>query len=145
MTIDELKRYCDEEFSNIERVKGELFSIYKPEKSAYTLAEEAAIAAFIVNIYSGVENILKQMLIYDRLDVGDAPGWHEKVLKKASEIGILPPELFQIFSKYLAFRNYFLYTYIFNIKWEELKVLADAIREVIAKFRIEVDEYIQMI
>lgn len=145
MTIDELKTYCDEEFSNIERIKSELSSIYKPEKTEYTLAEEAAIAAFIVNIYSGVENILKQMLLYDKLDVGDAPGWHEKVLKKASEIGILPPELFQIFSRYLAFRNYFLYTYIFNIKWEELNVLVDAIREVITKFRIEVDEYIQII
>jgi uncharacterized protein YutE (UPF0331/DUF86 family) len=145
MTKDELKEYCDAEFKNIGRVMDELFSIYSPEKSEYTLTEQAAIAAFIVNVYSGVENILKQMLIFDRLDIKDSPEWHEKVLKKASEIGILPPDLFQILSKYLSFRNYFLYTYIFNIKWEDMKVLVDAIRDVLAKLKAEVDEYIQTI
>lgn len=145
MTIDELKKYCDGEFRSIDRIMDELFSVYRPEKSDYTLAEEAAIAAFIVNIYSGFENILKQMLIFDKLDITDSPAWHEKVLKKANEIGILPPDLYQILSKYLAFRNYFIYAYIFNIKWEEMKVLVDAIKDVLTKFRSEVDEYIQTI
>ncbi len=145
MTIDELKKYCDAEFSNIEKVKNELSFIYRPEKADYTLSERAAMASFVINIYTGIENILKQMLIYDRLDVGDAPGWHEKVLKKAGEIGILPPELFQILSRYLSFRNYFLYNYIFNIKWEDMKILIDAIDELITKFRAEVEEYLQTI
>lgn len=145
MTIDELKKYCDGEFRSIDRIMDELFSVYRPEKSDHTLAEEAAIAAFIVNIYSGLENILKQMLIFDKLDIKDSPAWHEKVLKKANEIGILPPDLYQILSKYLAFRNYFIYAYIFNIKWEEMKVLVSAIKDVLTKFRSEVDEYIQTI
>ncbi len=145
MTRDELVKRCDEEFSYINRTADELFAVYMPEKSDYTLVEEAAIAAFIVNIYSGFEKILKQILIFDKLDITDSPAWHEKVLKKASEMGILPPDLFQIFSRYLAFRNYFLYAYIFTIKWEELKVLVDAIRDVMKKFKSEVDEYIQTI
>ncbi len=145
MTKDELKKYSDVEFNNIDRITNELFSVYKPEKSDYTLGEKAAIAAFIVNTYSGLENILKQMLIFDRLDIADSPAWHEKVLKKANEIGIIPRDLYQILSKYLAFRNYFIYAYVFNIKWEELKVLVDAIREVLTKFRAEINEYIQTI
>jgi len=145
MTKDELREYCDAEFKNVDRITGELFSVYSPEKSEYTLAEEAAIAAFIVNVYGGIENILKQMLVFDRLDIKDSPEWHEKVLKKASEIGILPPALFQILSRYLSFRNYFVYTYIFNIKWEDMKLLADAIRDVLAKLKTEVDEYLQAI
>ncbi len=95
MTIEELKRYCDEEFGNIDRVKEELFSLYSPEKSEYSTAERAAMASFVVNIYGGIEKILKQMLVFDKLDIKDSPEWHEKVLKKAGEIGILPPELFQ--------------------------------------------------
>lgn len=145
MTKDELKEYSDVEFNNIDRIINELFSVYKPEKSDYTLVEKAAIAAFIVNTYSGLETILKQMLIFDRLDIADSPAWHEKVLKKANEIGIIPRDLYQILSKYLAFRNYFIYAYVFNIKWEELKVLVDAIREVLTKFRAEINEYIQTI
>ncbi len=145
MTAEELKNYCNGEFGNIERIVHELHSVYRPDKKEFTLAEQAAVSAFLVNSYSGVENILKQMLIFDRLDISDSPSWHEKVLKKAGEIGILPPELFQVLSKYLAFRNYFIYAYIFNINWDETKVLVDAFEGVLKQFRTEVEEYIQTI
>lgn len=145
MTIEELKKYCDEEFGNIERIKGELFSLFRSDKSEYTLSEQAAAAAFIVNIYGGVENILKQMLVYDKLDTKDSPEWHEKVLKKANEIGILPPDLYHILARYLAFRNFFIYSYIFNIKPDDLKVLIDAVSGMLTKFRSEIDEYIETI
>ncbi|GBD97405.1 MAG TPA: hypothetical protein ENG83_09670 [Nitrospirae bacterium] len=142
MTLDELKEYHKGEFQNIDKIMNELFSVYKPEKSGYSLAEQAAIAAFVINIYSGIESILKQMLIFDRLDIDDSPGWHEKVLRKAGEIGILPPELFQLLSRYLSFRNYFIYSYIFNIKWEDMKSLVEALKDVVAQIRSEVDEYL---
>lgn len=145
MTIEELKKYCDGEFVNIERIKEELLSLSRPDKSEYTLSEQAATAAFIVNIYGGVENILKQMLVYDRLDTKDSPEWHEKVLKKSSEIGILPPDLYQILMRYLSFRNFFIYSYIFNIKPDDLKVLVDAVSGMLKKFRTEIDEYIETI
>jgi uncharacterized protein YutE (UPF0331/DUF86 family) len=145
MTAEELKKYCDGEFNNIERIAAELYTVYKPEKTEHTLSEQAAVAAFLVNVYSGIENILKQMLVFDRLDISDSPSWHEKVLKKASEIGILPPDLFQVFSKYLAFRNFFIYAYIFNMNWDETKILVDALKDVLEKFKTEVYEYIQTI
>jgi len=145
MTIEELKQFCNSEFENIGRITDELFSVYRPDKTEYTVAEQAAIGALLMNIYSGVENILKQMLIYDKLDVQDSPEWHEKVLIKSGEIGILPPDLFQLLSKYLSFRNYFIYAYIFNIKWEDMKGLVEAIRDVLAKLRHEVDDYLQTI
>jgi len=145
MTIEELRNYLDQEFGNIDKVVNELFSLYKPEKSEYTLAEKAAVAAFIVNIYSGIEKILKEMLLFDKLDVHDSPEWHEKVLKKSSEIGILPPDLFKILSSYLAFRNYYIYTYIFNIKWENITALADTVNDVVGKLKTEINEYIQTI
>lgn len=145
MTKEELKTYCDGEFKNIDRALDELFSLASPDETEYTASEIAAIAAFVSNAYLGVENILKQMLLFDGLDVADAPVWHEKVLKKANEIGILPPDLFQILSKYLSFRKFFMYSYAFNIKWEELKPLVDALKDVIKKFRAEVAEYIETV
>jgi uncharacterized protein YutE (UPF0331/DUF86 family) len=145
MTIDELKHYCSGEFANIDKVREELFTVYSPEKAEYPLSEKASIAALVVNIYGGIENVLKQMLIFDKLDVQDSPEWHEKVLRKAGEIGILPPDLVQVLSRYLAFRNYFLYTYIFNINWEDIKALVDALNDLIGKIRSEVEEYLQTI
>lgn len=145
MTLDELKKYCSDEFANIEKVKTELFSVYSPDRAEYPLTEKASVAALVVNIYGGIENILKQMLIFDKLDVQDSPEWHEKVLRKAGEIGILPPDLVQILSRYLAFRNYFLYTYIFNINWDDMKALVDALNDLIGQIRSEVEEYLQTI
>jgi len=145
MTLDELKQYCTGEFANIDKVKAELFSVYKPDKAEYSLSEKAAVAALVVNIYGGIENVLKQMLIFDKLDVQDSPEWHEKVLRKAGEIGILPPDLVQVLSRYLSFRNYFLYTYIFNINWDDVKALVDALGDLITQVHTEVDEYFQAI
>ena len=85
------------------------------------------------------------MLLYDKLEIADSPGWHEKVLRKAGEIGILPPELFQMLSRYLSFRNYFIYSYVFTIKWDDMKPLVDAMKDVAAQIRSEVDEYLQTI
>ena len=142
MTIDELKQFCSTEFGNIDRVTDEIFSVYKPDKTDYTMAEQAAVAALVMNVYSGIERILKEMLIFDKLDIQDSPEWHEKVLKKSGEIGILPPELFQVLSRYLSFRNFFIYSYVFNINWEDLKALVDPLRGVIDSLKSEVNEYL---
>jgi hypothetical protein len=142
MTIDELKQFCSTEFGNIDRVTDEIFSVYKPDKTDYTMAEQAAVAALVMNVYSGIERILKEMLIFDKLDIHDSPEWHEKVLIKAGEIGILPPELFQILSRYLSFRNFFIYSYVFNINWEDLKALVDPLRGVIDNLKSEINEYL---
>ncbi len=143
MNIDELNTYCTGELSNIDRVLNELSSVYTPEKSEYTISEHAAIASFIMNVYTGMENILKQMLVFDKLDIEDSPEWHKKVLKKAGEIGILPPDLFKMLAKYLAFRNYFIYSYIFNINWEEMDALGGSIKDITKEFRTEIEEYLQ--
>ncbi len=145
MTIDELKQYCENEFRNIDRILDELFIVFRHEDGEYTLAEQAAISTYIMNTYSAVESILKQMLLYDKLDVGDAPGWHEKVLRKAGEIGILPPDLLHTIAKYLSFRNYFIYSYMFNIKWEDMKPLVEGVKDLITQIRSETDEYLQSI
>ncbi|MBI4843715.1 MAG: hypothetical protein HY809_05250 [Nitrospirae bacterium] len=145
MTIDELKKNCEDEFKNIDIILQHMRSVYDKSKQEHTIAEQASIATFIINIYGGIEKVLKQMLVYDKLDIKDSPGWHETLLKKAGEIGILPPDLFQTLSNYLAFRNYFIYNYIFNIEWDDIRSLADAVDETAARLRREVDEYIQTI
>ena len=142
MTIDELKQFCSREFENIDKIAEELFTVYKPDKTDYTMAEQAAVAALVMNVYSGIERILKEMLIFDKLDIQDSPEWHEKVLIKAGEIGILPPELFQILSRYLSFRNFFIYSYVFNINWEDLRALVDPLRGVIDNLKSEINEYL---
>ena len=145
MTLDELKQHCNGELQNIDRTMNELYSLYEPGKGEYSISEQAALATFMMNTFSGIENILKQMLLYDKLEINNAPGWHEKVLRKAGEIGIVPPELLQKLSGYLSFRNYFIYSYIFNIKWDDMKPLVDEIKDVVTQIRSEIEEYLETI
>ncbi len=145
MTKEELTQYCDAEFKNIDRAVSELFSICSPDKTSYPPSEIAAISTFVLNTYSGMENILKQMLTFDNLNLKESPAWHEELLKKTTELGILPRDLSQVFAKYLSFRNFFIYSYAFNINWEEIKVLVDPVKDVVEKFRSEIYEYIQTI
>jgi hypothetical protein len=56
MTNEQLREYCDAEFENIDSVKAELWSVVRSEKSKYSIAELAAIATFIHNIYRGMLN-----------------------------------------------------------------------------------------
>jgi uncharacterized protein YutE (UPF0331/DUF86 family) len=141
MTLDELKEYCNGEFLNVDRIVGELTALYGQGRPDYTLVEQAAMAAFMMNCYSGIENVLKQMLLYDKLEIDDSPGWHEKILRKAGEIGILPPELLQGLSRYLSFRNFFIYSYVFAINWDDMKPLVEGMRETAEQVRSEVQEY----
>jgi len=145
MTIDELKKFCDNELKNIERVTEEIFLVYKTDQAEYSITDQAAMGALMMNVYTGIEKVLKQMLLYDKLDVDDAPGWHEKVLRKAGEIGIIPTELQPVLAKFLSFRNFFIYNYTFDIKWEEMKVLVDAVRDLTVKLRSEIEEYLETI
>jgi len=145
MTIDELKKICDNELNNIDRVTEEIFLVYRSDKAEYSVIEQAAIGAFMMNVYTGIERALKQMLLFDKLDVADAPGWHEKVLKKSGEIGILPTELQPVLASFLSFRNFFIYNYTFDVKWEEMKVLVDAVKDLNVRLRSEIKEYLQTI
>lgn len=145
MTIDELKKFCNNEMKNIDRVTEEMYSVYKPDKAEYSVTEQAAIGAFMMNVYTGIEKILKQMLLYDKLDVTDSPEWHKKILRKAGEIGIIPTELQPVLARFLSFRNFFIYNYIFDVKWEEMKVLIDDVRDLTVKLRSEIEEYLETI
>ncbi|MBC8414352.1 MAG: hypothetical protein ISR96_02405 [Nitrospira sp.] len=143
MTIEELKKLTEDEFQSIDKVLGELQVVYVGEERTYTLSEKAAVSTFIINIYSGMETVLKQMLVFDKLDVQDSPEWHEKILRKSAEIGILPPELHQMLVKCLAFRQYFMYSYVFNIKWDEVKVMTGAVVVMVESFKSECRDYLQ--
>jgi hypothetical protein len=69
MTGQQLKEYCEAEFENIASVLTEIALIAVPTKIQYTTAELAAIATFIHNCYNGIENVLKRILSYSKLEM----------------------------------------------------------------------------
>ncbi len=142
MTKDQLSKYCDAEFENIETVNAELWSVVESGKSEYSIAELAAIATFLHNIYNGVENILKRVLRANQVKVEDSPTWHKDMLKTSSDIEIISNDLYVDLSDYLSFRHFFVHAYSFTLKWEELKPLVDRLEGVLNKFKSAIYKYI---
>jgi hypothetical protein len=142
MTKDQLSKYCDAEFENIETVNAELWSVVESGKTEYSIAELAAIATFLHNIYSGVENILKRVLRANLVKVEDSPTWHKDMLKTSSDIEIISNDLYVDLSDYLSFRHFFVHAYSFTLKWEELKPLIDRLEGVLNKFKSSIYKYI---
>ena len=143
MTKKQLKEYCDAEFENIEAVLSDLVSLLGTNKSNFTTVELAAIATFIHNIYNGMENVLKRNLIYRKIEQKDSPTWHKDLLKSASDTKIIPDEMFDILSTYLSFRHFFVHSYSFYLKWDELKPLVTDIEDTIKKFKASISKCIE--
>ncbi|MBI5055627.1 MAG: hypothetical protein HZB61_03295 [Nitrospirae bacterium] len=134
MTKQQLKEYSDAEFENIDTVLYQLKALLKPE-AGYSIAELAAVATFIHNFYNGAENILKRIFSYRRIELRDTPTWHKDILKAAADIGIISDDLYNALSNYLSFRHFFVHSYSFTLRWEELKPLVSDIEKTLENFK----------
>jgi len=142
MKKQQLKEYCEAEFENTQAVLSELFRIAASDKKIYSNVELAASATFIHNFYNGIENILKRIMIYENVKIKDSSTWHKDLLKASLDRDIISIDLYNSLSGYLSFRHYFVHSYSFNLRWNELKPLIDRIRNTQELFKNSVERYI---
>ncbi len=142
MTKKQLSEYCDAEFENIDSVLAELASVIKPRKQEYSVADLAAAATFIHNCYNGIENILKRILVHLDVDIRETPAWHKDLLKTSSDRKIISKNLYDALSDYLSFRHFFIHAYSFTLRWEELKPLANSLKDISEEFRSAIYDFI---
>ena len=103
-----------------------------------TVIELAAIATFLHNIYNGIENILKQILISREIIVPKSDKWHKDLLNKSLTSGIISEELSNKLYKYLTFRHFFVHAYGFMLDEKELEGLSNNIPEIWQQFLKEI-------
>lgn len=142
MQEKQLKDYCEAEFENIDRVLTELYKLTKSEKKDYSIADMAAISVFIHNFYNGIENILKRVLYFNEIRIKDSPTWHKDLLKISKDKNIISETLHNSLVNLLSFRHYFIHSYSFYLKWEDLKALTDTIEEIYNCFKKAIYEYL---
>jgi hypothetical protein len=140
MTKDQIKESCEAEFENIDATLAELALIAKPDKPAYSTGELAALATFIHNFYSGIENILKRMLALKKKKAKEGAAWHKDLLNASVEAGIISPDLRVILAKYLSFRHFFIHGYGFALKWEALQPLVTNIDSTLQDFKTSINK-----
>ncbi len=145
MDKDELKVFCKTEFEKLKGLAGTLSSFCVEDKT-YELKETAAMGAFLFSVYQGVERVLEQLLIFDSLNPAQAEdGRAEIVLKKALELGIVPPELNNSLAGYLAFREFFSRSYVTDLNAQKICGLARNCEQTVERLEKEVFEYIDTV
>jgi len=116
--------------TDLERVKDE------PHKEPVVIV---GLGAYLQNIYTGMENILKQLLLYNRIPIPNTPTWHKDLLNLAVEHGLITGETADKMGKYLFFRHFFAHAYGFLLDEAKLNPLMDNISNVYTEFKEEID------
>ncbi|MCJ7577802.1 MAG: hypothetical protein MUO91_05075 [candidate division Zixibacteria bacterium] len=138
-----IKEKVQAEMENITKVLIELERVKdRPNKELVVLV---GIGAYLQNIYTGMESILKQLLLHKNLSIPDTPTWHKDLLDLAVEHHFITKKTADRIGKYLFFRHFFMHAYGFLIDEDKLKPLMDNISEICLEFKREIDKYLSKI
>ena len=128
------------EIENIERVLNELERA--KAKQSKELVVLVGIGAFLQNIYTGMENIVKQILLHQNISIPESSTWHKDLLNLATDNNFISKEIVDKIGKYLVFRHFFTHAYGFLIDEVKLKPLMDDISSVYSEFKREIEKYL---
>jgi uncharacterized protein YutE (UPF0331/DUF86 family) len=111
----------------------------RPNKERLMLA---GMGAYLQNVYTGMENILKQLLLHENIPLPDTPTWHKDLLAVAVEHGFITQDTSGKLGKYLTFRHFFTHSYGFLLDEVRVESLTDDIFQVYSAFKQEIDAYL---
>jgi hypothetical protein len=135
----------------IDEIKIELSSMKIISKDIKTLIQEVgenqptnihktALGGMAAQFYNGIENILKRILKYNKINLPTGENWHLDLIDKFSDESkeILPlkfnEEMISKFNDYRRFRHYFFHGYSHNLNWDILKSGVEDIQTLLNDF-----------
>ncbi len=137
--MDELQKQILAEKENVEIALDNLrLAKSKDEK---TVIELAAIGTFLHNIYNGIENILKRVVIARNVEIPVSVTWHKDLLNLSLSLGIISDKTCDELYKYLTFRHFFVHAYGFMLEEVHMEDLMNNIPEVWSQFLEEIEDF----
>jgi len=134
----EVHERIEAEFENIERAVAELpGSDSLPNLSSLELA---GVAALIHNFYNGIENILKQTVVFCGKELPHNSSWHRDLVNIATSNGIISESTAKELRRYLAFRHFFSHGYSFDLEKEHIIPLVKGIRGTLSCFKDDINK-----
>ena len=137
---EKLPKRVSAELENIDKVLEEM-PYY--EKLPYLSALElAGVAALLHNFYNGIENIFKQIFIWENLEIPEGKSSHKELLESAVKNEIISDELKFFLGEYLAFRHFFSHAYAFDLYADKMEPLVKNSKQIYFSFKNEISKYI---
>lgn len=132
-----LQQRIQAELENIDELFKELPShLLLPRLSVLELA---GVAALLHNFYNGIENILKQIIIAQKIKVPDGHSWHKDLLDIAVKEKIISEECKNYLGQYLAFRHFFSHAYALDLYPDKLEPLVEDASKLYSLFKNEIN------
>lgn len=133
----DLKEKVEAEYENINRLIDEMPD---KEKLPYlSFLELAGVATLLHNFYNGIENILKQCLISNRVSIPSGSSWHKDLLNSSVQNNILTKDTMFLLGEYLAFRHFFSHAYALDLYAEKMEPLVEKIENTFTSFKTEIE------
>ena len=137
--MDELQKQILAEKENVEIALDNLkLAKSKDEK---TVIELAAIGTFLHNIYNGMENILKRVVVTGNVEIPVSVTWHKDLLNLSFSMGIISEKTCDELYKYLTFRHFFVHAYGFMLEEVYMEDLMNDIPDVWSRFLKEIEDF----
>jgi len=104
--------------------------------------ELAGVAALLHNFYNGIENILKQILLFKKIILVESQSWHKDLLERATTEGIISEDCKSQMGQYLAFRHFFSHAYALDLYPEKMEPLVENSQKLFSIFKNEINKFI---
>lgn len=138
--MDNLSQKLNAELENINEIFKEL-PLFTALPNLSTL-ELAGVAALLHNFYNGIENILKQIFIAQKLDLPQGSAWHKELLERAVKEKIITQKCMVELGQFLAFRHFFSHAYALDLFPYKMEPLVKTAPEIYSLFKIEIEKYL---
>ncbi len=104
--------------------------------------ELTGVAALLHNFYDGVENILKQIFVSQKISVPEGQSWHKDLLEKAVNECVISDECKSRLGQYLAFRHFFSHTYALDLYPDKMKPLVEDSQKLYSIFKEDISKFL---
>jgi len=111
-----------------------------PQKKVIELS---GIASCLHHIYTGMENIIKRILKFQKIPLPDSSSSHKDLLDIAVQQSIISSKLSDQLDTYRGFRHFFVHVYGILLREEELQPLAVELPKVWKIFDQEVANFFE--
>ena len=136
LSMTDINEQIEVECENIERVLSELYVVGSLDK--LSRLELAGAGSLLHNFYNGIENILKQIITAQEVELPCGPSWHRELIDTANSSKIISTTTANDLKRYLAFRHFFSHGYSIDLRLNLIKPLIEDAEKVFMAFRNDI-------